>query len=267
MITTKKLLLAVALFSFLWSCSNGNETGVDQELLNAGLQVEDTEIGSGEPAKRNDFLTIHFTGYLESGDVFESTYDMDQPMPLQVGTGEIPMRGWDEGMLGMREGGKRTLTIPSDLAFGEEGVGEIIPPGEEITMEVELLSVQEPPEQWDTPMDELDTTESGLQYYIHEEGDGETPEEGDQVTVHYSGFLEDGSLFDSSHLQEQPFQFEVGMGNVIQGWDEGVLQMSPGERRTLVIPPELGYGDSGAGNVIPPGATLYFDIEMIGIGD
>lgn len=267
MSVTKHLIILTLVATVIWSCESGNDTGVDLELIDAGLQVEDTEIGSGDPAKRNDHLTIHFKGYLSDGEVFESTYEMDQPMPVQVGAGNLPMRGWDEGMIGMREGGKRTLTIPPELAFGDEGAGNIIPPGEEITMEVELLQIDEPPEQWDYPEDELESTESGLQYYIHEEGSGETPEEGVTVTVHYSGFLEDGSMFDSSHQRDEPFQFQVGTGQVIQGWDEGVLDMSPGERRTLVIPPELGYGDTGAGDAIPPDATLYFDIEMISIDD
>ena len=109
------------------------------------------------------------------------------------------------------------------------------------------------------------TTPSGLKYEVLQEGSGATPENGQTVTVHYTGTLEDGSKFDSSRDRGQPFQFKVGIGQVIQGWDEGLSTMKVGERRKFIIPPDLGYGASGAGGVIPPNATLIFDVELLGI--
>jgi len=109
------------------------------------------------------------------------------------------------------------------------------------------------------------TTESGLKYVDNVVGDGASPNKGDMVSVHYTGFLTDGTKFDSSVDRGQPFQFKIGMGQVIKGWDEGVMSMKIGGKRKLIIPPELGYGARGAGGVIGPNATLIFDVELLGI--
>jgi peptidylprolyl isomerase len=109
------------------------------------------------------------------------------------------------------------------------------------------------------------TTPSGLKYIDIKEGEGASPEKGQQVTVHYTGTLENGTKFDSSRDRGQPFTFQIGVGQVIKGWDEGVGTMKVGGRRTLIIPSDLGYGSRGAGGVIPPNATLIFDVELLSI--
>lgn len=113
------------------------------------------------------------------------------------------------------------------------------------------------------------TTSSGLQYIEHEVGSGEVAKAGDNVDVHYTGWLyndgEKGAKFDSSVDRGQPFSFPLGAGRVIKGWDEGVAGMQPGGKRTLILKPNLAYGASGAGGVIPPNATLMFDVELLAI--
>ena len=107
------------------------------------------------------------------------------------------------------------------------------------------------------------TTKSGLKYVVTKEGEGQaTPKSGDRVSVHYSGRLLDGQEFDSSYKRGEPIEFAVGQGLVIKGWDEALLMMKKGEKRTLIIPPQLGYGSEGIGP-IPPNAVLIFDVEMV----
>ncbi|HIP52976.1 MAG TPA: FKBP-type peptidyl-prolyl cis-trans isomerase [Chromatiales bacterium] len=108
-------------------------------------------------------------------------------------------------------------------------------------------------------------TDSGLQYEDLVVGEGEEARSGDRVSVHYTGWLTDGTKFDSSIDRNEPFSFPLGGGRVIRGWDEGVQGMRVGGRRRLTISPQLGYGVAGAGGVIPPNATLIFEIELLEI--
>jgi peptidylprolyl isomerase len=109
------------------------------------------------------------------------------------------------------------------------------------------------------------TTASGLKYIDQVVGKGASPVKGKQVTVHYTGTLENGKKFDSSVDRKEPFVFAIGVGQVIQGWDEGVMSMKVGGKRKLIVPAKLGYGAAGAGGVIPPNATLIFDVELLGV--
>ena len=111
----------------------------------------------------------------------------------------------------------------------------------------------------------FEKTSSGLRYQLIQKGSGKQPQKGQVVSVHYKGQLTDGTVFDSSYKRNQPIEFPIGTGQVIPGWDEGIALLKEGDKARFVIPSELAYGNQGAGGVIPPGATLIFDVELVGI--
>ena len=228
-----------------------------------GLQIDDTVPGTGPEAQAGQSVLVHYTGWLHDpaapngrGKKFDSSKDHGEPFEFELGAGRV-IQGWDQGVQGMKVGGTRVLTIAPELGYGSHGAGGVIPPNATLVFEVELL-----PEPERVP----------LQFDDVVEGSGAEAQAGQRVSVHYTGWLHDpaapngrGRKFDSSKDRGQPFQFHLGAGQVIRGWDDGVQGMKVGGTRVLVIPPELGYGPRGAGGVIPPNATLVFEVDLLGV--
>lgn len=232
----------------------------------SGLQYQELKAGDGPAAKAGDTVAVHYTGKLTDGKKFDSSLDRGQPFKFALGQGQV-IKGWDEGIALMKKGGKAILTIPPELGYGARGAGGVIPPNATLIFEVELVAVIAGAPAAPTTVNEADyqTTASGLKYYDFVIGTGASPKQGQQVSVHYTGWLVDGKKFDSSLDRGEPFGFSIGVGQVIRGWDEGVMSMKVGGKRQLVIPAELGYGGRGAGGVIPPNATLIFEVELLSV--
>ena len=232
----------------------------------SGLEYTEIKAGDGPAPKAGDIVSVHYTGKLTDGKKFDSSVDRGQPFQFPLGAGRV-IKGWDEGIALMKKGGKAILTIPPELGYGSRGAGGVIPPNATLVFEVELVDILPGAPAAPTKVNEADyqTTPSGLKYYDFVVGSGATPQKGQQVSVHYTGWLTDGKKFDSSLDRGEPLVFQIGMGQVIRGWDEGVLSMKVGGKRQLVIPAELGYGARGAGGVIPANATLIFEVELVGV--
>jgi peptidylprolyl isomerase len=231
-------------------------TGVERTQLRSGVEYAVVQQGNGKPLEAGMRVSVHYTGYLEEDEsMFDSSHDRGRPIQFVLGRGMV-IPGWEEGLMQLRVGDKARLYIPYEMAYGESGRGPI-PPRANLIFDVEVVDAQEiaPPRPFE--VNGLDTlsTESGLQYIMVAPGNGEQPVSGQVLTVHYSGYLTDGSMFDSSVQRGEPFRFVLGQGQVIRGWDEGFALLSKGAKARLIVPPHLGYGDRDMG-VIPPGSTL-----------
>jgi peptidylprolyl isomerase len=241
------------------------ESSPEKNMTTAsGLQYTELRAGSGPKPQAGEIVSVHYTGTLEDGTVFDSSRERGEPISFPLGVGYV-IPGWDEGIALMNQGGQATLVIPPDLAYGAEGSGDVIPANATLTFDVELVAIAPGSPVAPTAVDEASytTTEQGIKYVDLVAGDGPTVNNGQLVVAHYTGWLEDGTKFDSSVDRGEPFTFNLGMGQVIAGWDLGMRGMKVGATRQLVIPPQLGYGAQGAGGVIPPNATLIFEIELL----
>ncbi len=237
----------------------------DLTTTESGLQFLDLADGSGAEALEKYSVSTAYTLWLktENGYQYIGASEEGQPVQFVLGSGNAPFAGWEEGVRGMKVGGRRLLIVPPALGLGDTPYNDI-PANSTLVLEIDLLAASEPrlPTQVDPA--KLVTTASGLKYADLQEGSGASPQKGQTVVVHYTGWLEDGTIFDSSLDRSDPIRFTFGTGAVIAGWDEGLATMKVGGKRQLIIPPALGYGDSGQGS-IPGGATLIFEVELLEI--
>ncbi len=217
----------------------------------SGLQYEDLRVGTGAAAKAGDTVEVHYTGWLKSdGTKFDSSLDRKMPFSFKLGGGQV-IKGWDEGVVGTKPGGKRKLIIPANLAYGERGAGEKVPPNAVLVFEVELLRVV-------SRLAKLEIEDVKV-------GDGAAAKNGSVVAVFYTGRLSvDGKEFDTN-VGKDPFEATIGAGQVIKGWDEGLIGMKAGGVRKLSIPARLAYGERGVGAQIPPDSDLVFEVLLVKI--
>jgi peptidylprolyl isomerase len=229
------------------------------------LQYTITSKGNGPLPEKGDKIAVLYTGKLTNDTVFDaSSRHGYAPFAFHIGKHEV-IPGWDSILIRLHGGDKAILRIPGKYAYGAMARGPI-PANATLIFEVEIISITPKPKMWDAKGKDTITTPSGLKMVFFESHpDSIMPKSGHPVTVDYSGFLLDGSMFDSSIERKQPFTFRYGVDPVIKGWSEGVGLMHKGDRAKLIIPYNLGYGDHGSPGVIPPKATLIFDVTLLNV--
>ena len=260
---TNLAILCLSLLALLAAtgCQKEQDTLQFTEM-EPGLSYADSVVGTGATASPGDYVVVHYTGYLydpedaghngHRGEKFDSSRDPDRLEPIVFPLGRhLVIPGWDKGLVGMKVGGKRTLVIGPDLAYGEQGRPPVIPGSSTLIFDTELMDVPK------------------VQIEVLEPGDGPVAQVGDNVSVDYTGWLWEngakGEQFDSSANSGRPFRFTIGRRMVIPGWDMAFEGMKVGEKARLIIPPVLGYGKQGHPGAIPPNATLCFEVELLSI--
>ena len=266
----------------------------------SGVIIITQNPGSGRAIAKDDFVKINLTVSSIEGKKIFSTLDQKKPITFEFGK-PFDTKGFDEAIATMKKGSKATVVVPSAMGFGEQGKKDmngqdIITPYSPVVYDIEVLDLKTKAEN-DKAMKEEEAakkkaaaeavakepsliqqyikdnkitakpTASGLYYIEKTAGKGPKAKAGDKVKVNYTGKLFNGKVFDSSltHKPVTPFEFTIGQGQVIPGWDEGISMMSAGGKATLIIPSKLGYGERGAGADIPAYSPLVFDVELISI--
>lgn len=265
----------------------------DLEPTESGLFIIKEKDGKGRIPKEGDFMNFDFTVSTLNGPSLYNSIEAGRAVDLEKGK-PFDTEGFSEGLNSMRAGDEVTLIVPSKLAFKAQGRPGMIEPYTTMKYWVRMNSVKTKAQhdkemaakkaQEEAENERLKNQEtaaisnyisensittkpdeSGLYYIETLEGTGQKAEPGDKVKVHYHGTLLDGTKFDSSIDRDQPFEFTLGQGQVIRGWDEGIAKMKVGGKATLIIPSKLGYGARAKGNVIHAYAPLKFEVELVDI--
>jgi len=279
------LWIASALTIFLGSCDSAKKT-------EKGIAYNFRKNTENPSAKKDEVITFHINIFNDKDSLLGSSYQNGRPFVYKIGA-DPSLAIIDDIMMLCGEGDSISFKVPSDSL--PQGFADV-PKGSMVRFELSMLKVQTEEvfmkeaqaedEKRRTEMmekmaaqKEIDDqtiqkyladnnikaqkTASGLYYTITKTGKGATPTKGKKVKVHYTGTLLDGTKFDSSLDRGQPFEFPLGEGQVIQGWDEGIALLNKGAKATLFIPSVLGYGAQGVGSIIPPFAVLKFDVELL----
>ncbi len=212
----------------------------------SGLHYKILRPGTGDIAEAGRYVLVRYQGAMLDGQVFDRSAP-GVPAGFVLWSGEVP-RGWDEGVAGMRVGEKRRLVMTPGLVCGPYP-GDVVVPDGTLCFDIELVDVK-----------------SGVRLTMGQAGSGVIARRGDTVRVHYRAYLgREQQAYDDTYERDAPAELRLGVGEVIQGWEMGVVGMTEGESRLIEIPSYLGYGRRGAAGVIPPGANLRYEVELVSV--
>jgi peptidylprolyl isomerase len=243
--------------------SDGTDSDPGLRELTVGVKVRDLKDGTGEPCPPGANVVIHYTGWTSDGTVCETNKTEVTPATFPLAS---RLLGWREGIPGMKAGGVRKLVLAPEKAYGKQAKGNV-PANSTVVFEIELISFEALGPKKMIDGSDNTATDPGLREVTPgvkardlKEGSGEPVKPNATVTIHYVGWLADGTVFDSSRARGEPSTFPLE--DLVKGWQEGIPGMKPGGVRKLVIAPEKGYG-SRPREKIPANSTLIFEIELL----
>jgi peptidylprolyl isomerase len=241
-------------------------SGKDTVTNPSGVKYIVVQEGEGDKPTKSNWAYFHFTGYLPSGQIFDASMLRGEPVRINPGQMEF-IPAWDEIIQMMKPGSKFHVIVPPEMALGEQGLPGVVPPNTTLRFDIELLHVSKKREVKPFDCKGKDTVklDSGLQIIHVKEGTGIEPKEGDMVKIHFTGYLENGKMFQSSLNTDDPVIFAVGQMHVIKGIDEAVKYLKPGGTMRVLVPWQLGYGEEGYPPLIPEKENLVFDIELLSV--
>ncbi len=298
-ILTSTCLFLIAGLSTLFAQTTINQFLASQsssfQKTNYGVYYHIEKEGTGQVAQKGDYVMLRYTGKLLDGKVFDQS-DSGEPFVFEVGYQQV-IRGLDVGMTLFKKGSKGQLVIPAELAYGRSGVGKTVPPNAALVFDIEMQDILDAKaynnymrdleqkerlafengikEQYSNDLKQIQEyaldhklrtkrTPNDVSYTITKQGKGNVAQAGDQLKVSYKGFLMDGTSFDASK-KNAPFEFELGAGKVIEGWEDGLQFFNEGAEGWLLIPSKLAYGprsiEEGAIS-IPSNSVLIFQIKV-----
>jgi FKBP-type peptidyl-prolyl cis-trans isomerase len=233
---------------------------IDREGDKAEVEQKVTAPGEGATPSEGDVIDIHYTGTFLNGVKFDSSYDRKTPMQVITGHEHL-IKGFIEGIKGIKEGEKRHVVIPSALGYGSQTRGPI-PGGSTLVFDIEAVKITRKAD----VAKQVEADRSKLKFENETPGNGPAIQYGDTVQVHFTASLSDGKSLGGTRETGQPLTLPVGSGQFSRGLDVALVGMKAGGKAKVTVPPELAFGDQGAGNgAIPPKATLIFEIEVVKI--
>jgi peptidylprolyl isomerase len=238
-----------------------------QKATESGLKYEVLTAGEGETPRAGQGVKLGFAVWSDQGTHILSTGADGHVLTGMCSSLRLTRIGekfLTEAVQLMKPGARYRFEVPPELCWGERGIAPHVPPNAITIWELELMQINDVPRFEKPDPEKMVKRESGLQYEVLVEGTGPSPTAADQVTVHYTGYLEDGTVFDSSLARAEPATFPLG--RVIPGWTEGLQLMKVGAKYRFTIPSDLAYGERGSPPTIPSNATLIFVVELIKIG-
>ncbi|MFO7863397.1 MAG: FKBP-type peptidyl-prolyl cis-trans isomerase [Salinivirgaceae bacterium] len=245
-----------------------NTAGKDTVALESGIQYIVVKEGEGAKADENHWAYFHFIGYLPSGKIFDASTLRGDAVRYNAGSNDF-IPAFDQVLPLMNQGAQYHVLVPSKYAYGKEGLEGVVPPDTDLKFDIDLQHVEEKKEIIPFDVDGRDTivTPSGVKYMKVKEGEGEFPKENDVVKIHFTGYFENGNMFQSSLSNNDDVIFAVGQGQVIVGLDEVIKFVKPGGKIRAIIPWKFGYGEEGYPPLIPPKTNLVFDIELVAVAE